>query len=552
MSRADYSGNNDRVNKLAPTLLALSPPLLRHIFSYLQLDSLRQISLVNRQFQCIIDERMRVINFGAEENCCGPLELLNACQRWPNIRRIDLRFGPRPFDLMSGIRSSGDLGIASLLFSTWMNIQELEIKSCGLGPCSGAALAALGNRWTQLRSIDLHWNKICSEGLIKMSRGSFPCLECLNLCENNIGLDFDEHQDSQVLAALATACPNLHTLDLSGNKITGAMIMPLFMAADFSRLESLKLSDDLIDNEGGVKLGTLILPCLRTLDVSDNYLTDKGVKGICQGNWAELRELNLSWCSLGMEGAQALAKAARKWPHLVKLQLGNSGASHELLEKIFEVHWNSLQCLELNGIHFGDEGALPIAFAWHSGRLPALVELNLVNGRIGANGLRQLFMTTSKEWKLEELELGDETFNEECMHVLASAMKNQLPKLKSLRLWKCDMGPLCLRALMRYPIAHLKELSFIFCDWGTAEALVESVAHLPSLRVLTMICANLSEKDAMCEVVEPLLEAPWASLTHIGIFPFNEDLIKEKIKDIWRIVRNAKPKFGGAVLERNI
>lgn len=143
--------------------------------------------------------------------------------------------------------------IRSLLTASWSeHLEEVTLRTVGLGPESGALLAALSPGLRRLRCLDVRRNDLGDDGLEALARtDGAPALRILSLAENDIG--------SRGAAALARA-PWLLRLD--------------------------------------------------RLNLHGNHIGDEGARALADSSFVEGVELELGGNAVGVAGAQALARSA--------------------------------------------------------------------------------------------------------------------------------------------------------------------------------------------------------------------------------------------------
>lgn len=118
---------------------------------------------------------------------------------------------------------------------------------------------------------------------------------------------------------------------------------------------------------------------LRHLDLSDNYLTDKGIHLLCiPGSWQRsLETLVLKCCHISIPGCVALS---RRLPSLVHLNISDNWIFDDGVVEIVK-NLPALKTLDVSCNYIGDRGAQNIA-----AYLPHIEYLNVSNNCIGSDG----------------------------------------------------------------------------------------------------------------------------------------------------------------------
>ncbi|CAK0866673.1 unnamed protein product [Prorocentrum cordatum] len=238
----------------------------------------------------------------------------------------------------------------------------------------------------------------------------------------------------------APALPDAFELELQSKGFTNGKddrprVAKLYRSAFAQRFESaerlvytgLDWGDEEFRQVAAV-LTSVALPRLQALNLSYNSMGDEGAAALAEalrapGALPSLQTLNLSFNSMGAEGAAALAEALRA-----------PGALP------------SLQTLNLARIDVGDEGAAALAEALRApGALPSLQELVLARNRVGNEGaaaLAEALRAPDALPSLQTLYLSVNDVGAEGAAALAEALRGPgaLPSLQELVLSFNSMG----------------------------------------------------------------------------------------------------------------
>ncbi|MBK04444.1 MAG: hypothetical protein CL920_20470 [Deltaproteobacteria bacterium] len=156
----------------------------------------------------------------------------------------------------------------------------------------------------------------------------FSHVTSLDLSRNRVGL-------KGLLALMSSALPCLRTIDLSDNNIADDMLAQFVETPAASQIETLKLRDNKISAKGVVYL-TQALPALRVLSLSGNRLGDEGAKVLGQASSFERLELlDISSCGMGDEGAKMLMETSA-FPALQTLRCDGNNMSPEVIEQLMQ------------------------------------------------------------------------------------------------------------------------------------------------------------------------------------------------------------------------
>ena len=162
--------------------------------------------------------------------------------------------------------------------------------------------------------------------------------------------------------------------------------------------------------------GARAFPLLRKLDLTYGRLGDEGAEALAKGalescSWPLLQQLVLTRCELSNAGAIAIAKASVYMQQLEVLDLSYNAGVDVIgigLVAKFGFGWRKLQSLDVSGCSIGDEGAAALAKRCH--HWPMLTRLVIGHAGIGPSGARAIRKAVVRQWQgLEELVLDGNT-----------------------------------------------------------------------------------------------------------------------------------------------
>ena len=149
-------------------------------------------------------------------------------------------------------------------------------------------------------------------------------------------------------------------------------------------IKELSLSLCKIGNEGAEALADGNLPNLTHLDLSINKIDKEGAEALSKVNLPNLTELNLSYNNIGTEGAKALASG--KLTNLTELHLSNNNIGNEGIEALANGNLGNLTQLDLSNNNIGNKGIEALA----NGNLGNLTQLDLRSNKIDNKGIEAL------------------------------------------------------------------------------------------------------------------------------------------------------------------
>lgn len=344
--------------------------------------------------------------------------------------------------LLLGI-SAGESGIAALARADFPRIEDFTADSARF---AAAEVRVLGSA-TWFRNLGELWltDDFTDEGFAALVGGeSFPHLHSLYLTNGAFS------QANWVEFALSRSFPRLARLALCGTDLSRGRMASLASAKGFA-LRDLNVSRCAIGNDGAIALArSPWAGTLRILNVAGNSLSRPGARALAASpRLANLRHLTIADNPLDVGGVQLIAKgpALRK---LTSLSLANptfdadeAGARVLSYPEFFtDLRAAQLRHLDLSGIRIRKDGASALAADPRFAHLTRLVLSNCGIGDAGAAAL----LASPQLSELVELDLTD---NRIATGAQALAQRDVLPRLGVCRLHGNPLEPELAKKLSR-------------------------------------------------------------------------------------------------------
>uniref|UniRef100_A0A9J7Z7D1 NACHT domain-containing protein n=1 Tax=Cyprinus carpio carpio TaxID=630221 RepID=A0A9J7Z7D1_CYPCA len=327
--------------------------------------------------------------------------------------------------------------------------RSVQLRDCGITDEGCVALtSALRSNPSHLRQLNLSWNKLGNSGVTLLSTGlEDPHCKLEKLWLSDCGVT------DEGCAALASALRSNHSqlreLDMSWNKLGDSLnLFSYALQSPHCKLEILWLSNCGVTDEGCAALASALRSNpshLRELDLTGNKLGDSVnlFSDVLQNLHCKLERLWLSDCGITDEGCGALTSALRSNPsHLRQLSLsgnkvGDSGVT--LLSAVLEDPHCKLEILWLCNCGITDEGCAALASALRS-NLSHLRKLNLTGNKVGDSVNLLSAVLEDPHCKLERLWLSNCGVTDEGCAALASALRSNPSHLRELDLSENKLG----------------------------------------------------------------------------------------------------------------
>ncbi|XP_029938941.1 NLR family CARD domain-containing protein 3-like [Salarias fasciatus] len=235
----------------------------------------------------------------------------------------------RKLDLSGNyLETSGALLLSNGLENFNCELEALWLAECEITPAGCGFLgSALRTNPSHLKTLDLSGNTLGDTG-VEQLRGFLESSDCILESLSLKGCHLSEHSCDILVSALRSNPSRLKYLDLSNNELldVGVRKLFVFLLDPGFGLETLKLAKCRATHESCFSVAEVLKSSsshLRDLDLSNNKLTDLGLKLFCSGlknSHCKLEKLSLKGCELS--DASSLVSALKSNPsHLRRLDL---------------------------------------------------------------------------------------------------------------------------------------------------------------------------------------------------------------------------------------
>ncbi|CAM4733630.1 unnamed protein product [Leuciscus chuanchicus] len=436
----------------------------------------------------------------------------------------------RELDLSGNIITESEIKqLSDLLEHPQCKLEKLGLRSCNIsdGGCADLS-SALRSNPSHLRELDLSKNNITASGVMQIS----DLLEHPQCKLEKLGLRSCDISDRgyTVLSSALRSNPSLRELDLSENNINelGVKMLSALLADPQSKLEKLELRSCNISDGGCAVLSSALRsnPSLRELDLSRNNITDSKLKKISpllEDPQCKLQKLVLRSCNISDEGCADLSSALRSNLSLRELDLSENKITDSGVKELSALLADprcKLEKLGMRSCWIRDGGCADLSSALRSN--PShLRELDLSENIITDSGVKKFSaLLKHPQSKLEKLGLRSCYISDGGCAVLSSALRSNPSHLRELDLSEnniTDSGIKQLSALLEHPQCKLEKLEMRSCyisNRGCADlssALRSNPSHLRELDLSGNAITDLGIKQ-----LSDLLEDPQCKLEKLG------------------------------------
>ena len=307
-------------------------------------------------------------------------------------------------------------GLEVFSFAKWPLLENLNLKNTKIKETGIRGITK--PKWPNLKTLDVSENFIYDTGLVILSSGNWPQLENLSLQKISIGetaigsmmdiakwpnlkaLNISDNFISEGLKVLfSEKWPLLESLSLKNtwraNKIEGAMALSKGL-----NLQVLDVSYNFIDDRGFLLLSSVKLPLLENLNLKNALIKQTGIEIMVNtSKWPNLKALDVSNNRISDAGLKTLFFGG--WPLLEALNLRNIGLTVDGIESMVSISkWSNLKILDISDNFVYDTGLKMLS----SGNWPLIEGLKLIKANITVEGISQL-IKVSKWSNLREVHL---------------------------------------------------------------------------------------------------------------------------------------------------
>ncbi|XP_039531077.1 NACHT, LRR and PYD domains-containing protein 12-like isoform X2 [Pimephales promelas] len=321
----------------------------------------------------------------------GCADLSSALRSNPSLlRELDLS--------ENNITDSEMKQLSDLLKHPQCKLEKLELRSCGISDRGCAVLSSALRLNPSLRELDLSGNNINELG-VKIVSDLLADPQCKL---EKLGLRSYHISDGgcAVLSSALRSNPSLRELDLSEStfQYSGVMQISDLLKHPQCKLEKLGLRSCCVWDGAWAYLTKALRSTLslRALDLSENSITDSGVKQISAllaDRQGKLEKLGLRSCGISDGGCADLSSALRSNPsHLRELDLSENNITDSGVKQLSDLLKHpqcKLEKLRMRSCYVSNRGCADLSSALRSN--PShLRELDLSGNVITASGIKQL------------------------------------------------------------------------------------------------------------------------------------------------------------------
>jgi len=412
------------------------------------------------------------------------LEAIAKRSNWPQLKHLDI-----------SLNEVNDQGIQLLSYGNWPLLETLNLEKTEM-PTVGVEAIVKGSNWSQLKYLNLPWNKIDDESLEILALGNWPLLETLNLGSTRV--------TKKGLLNLIFKTKWSSLKEIICVPISEDFTKSLFKE-NWHCLEKLDLSSSEI-TQHEIEAIVNKFPQLKHLDLSDNpKINDEALQILTQASWPLLETLNLEETNITKEKSLSFLWNTN-WPKFIKITLPVfwDFISQNLALSFIQKDLSQVEKLELTHLN---PAYITLETIVNQHQCPKLKHLNISNSDISFEEFSGL--TLAEVPFLEELHLEDTKIPLKGIEKIASQSK--WPQLKHLNISNnkiFDKGILAL-SLAKWQLLedlNLKNTRI------TAEGIkiIVSKMNLPHLKKL-----NVSENSILDEGLETISSGDWPSFEHL-------------------------------------
>ena len=418
------------------------------------------------------------------------------------------------------------------------SLKALQLENTDMTPDAADDIAdVLNNNWL-LEDLYLGYNKLQTEGVIKLS-AALKQLHCLKR------LNFNDNQITELaacgIADVITSNSGLEKLWLYKNHLKDEGINVITSALKgIHHLKLLQLENNGITQKAADNVAQAISSnhLLETIRVGNNPLTNQGVTKLASAlkGLHQIKTLGLNGIKIGKEVVKHIAEVIYSNTGLEKLYLNNNRLEgigvKELCEGITQ--HSSFKCLQLSNNSINEEAADVLADVITSNKL--LEECYLGDNRLQSTGIRRLAIGLKSLHSLKRWNISDNQISEEAAEYIASVLaSNGIME----NLW-LDNNPLNDRGIETILFALNKTKSLKLLHIGNtniteevADSLAKAIANNPFLESVYMKSNKLGSRG-VCKLVKSL-----SSLCFLKNLELNGNMIEEDAaKHIAEVINN--------------
>ncbi len=214
------------------------------------------------------------------------------------------------------------------------------------GPSLGVMQQLVRGDWPQLESLSLENMQLDGEGVSVLATGNWRCLTCLDIGENHIA-----SADISELAKAGWQLKSLCLMESDFGGFVGSSGLTGLVACKWAQLQELNLSDCSLAHSAMPALAEANWPALLRIDISCSDIGAKGLNILLQAKWPLLESLCMFRCKLDIEAVRHLVQG--NLPCLTTLDISDNGfRSLDVIRQLILGKWPLLNILDISVNNF--------------------------------------------------------------------------------------------------------------------------------------------------------------------------------------------------------
>ncbi|MFK8040303.1 MAG: hypothetical protein AB8B67_03095 [Rickettsiaceae bacterium] len=284
------------------------------------------------------------------------------------------------------------------------NLTTLNLSKNYIGIEGTKAIIKMLPTLHKLTSLNLSKNLICSDSLEQISTLSKSNIKYLDLSNNLIAQYGAQHLGKFIKSGNS----KITDLDLSKNMLREKGASFIINSLPFSRIETLKMSENNIGANGAISIATILKNCksLKHLDLSRNNIGNYAIKLIALSlDDHHLSSLMLSHNGIDYDTGVFLIEKLSQCNNLQKLDLNHNELGAPITLSIAESlsKWPNLSQIFLGGNDIGDSGIGALVNNWN--HCLQITDLDLSYNNVRSAGVNYLIKILGSFGSLHHLNM---------------------------------------------------------------------------------------------------------------------------------------------------